>query len=225
MTLNVVFAFLLFTIASCNLQKSGEVEQLKDASRKSVYDQTLANQLSAIFETDQAIRIQLTDSINKYGIPFPEIDLINAKMRIIDSLNLIEVKHILDTRGWLGSETVGETGSSALFLVIQHADPKTLQHYLPMLRNAVKNKKANSKDLAKMEDRGLVFQNKKQLYGTQFSIDTATHKYYLKPLEDPDNVDKRRAKMGMGKLADALVEWGIMWDLEEYKNEQAMKKK
>jgi len=202
MTLNVVFAFLLFTIASCNLQKSGEVEQLKDASRKSVYDQTLANQLSAIFETDQAIRIQLTDSINKYGIPSSQIDIIRAKMWISDSLNLIKVKQILDTKGWLGAETVGETGSSALFLVIQHADPKTMEHYLPMVREAVKNKKADSRDLAKMEDRVLVRQGKKQLYGTQFSRDSVTQKYFLDPLEDPYNVDKRRAKMGLRKLAD-----------------------
>jgi len=63
------------------------------------------------------------------------------------------------------------------------------------------------------------------LYGTQLSRDSATQKYYLDSLDDPDNVDKRRAKMGLGKLADALLEWGITWDLEEYKNEQAMKKK
>jgi len=156
MNFNVLFSFLLFTIASCNLQKSGKVEHLEDAGRESRYDQKLANQLSVIYESDQNIRIQLMDSINKYGIPSSQTDIIRAKMWISDSLNLISVKHILDTKGWLGAETVGETGSSALFLVIQHADPKTMEHYLPLLRDAVKKKKADSRDLAKMEDRVLI---------------------------------------------------------------------
>ena len=150
MNFNVLFSFLLFTIASCNLQKSGEVEQLKEADRKPIYDQKLAKQLSAIYESDQNIRIQLMDSINKYWIPSPQTDPLCAKMRISDSLNLIKIKQILDTRDWLGAETVGEKGNSALFLVIQHSNLKTMEHYLPMLREAVKNKKADSRDLAKM---------------------------------------------------------------------------
>jgi len=61
------------------------------------------------------------------------------------------------------------------------------------------------------------------LYGTLFSRDSVTQKYVLDPLGDPDNVDKRRAKMGLGKLSDYLLEWGITWNLEGYKKEQAMK--
>ena len=74
-----------------------------------------------------------------------------------------------------------------------------------------------------MEDRVLLYQNKKQLYGTQIQSDSGIQKYYLYQLDDPDNVDKGRAKMGLGKLADALLEWGIKWDLGGYKKEQAMK--
>jgi len=205
MNFNVVFTFLLLNIASCNFQKSGEVEHLEDAGRESRYDQKLANRLFVIHESDQNIRIQLMDCINKYHPDKQTLFVRKCGLLI----RLIKVKQILDTKGWLGAETVGETGTSTIFLVIQHADPKTMEHYLPMLRDAVKNKKANSKDLAKMEDRVLVRQGKKQLYGTQFRRDSVTKKYVLDPLGDPDNVDKRRAKMGLGKLSDYLLEWGI----------------
>ena len=57
MNFNVVFTFLLLTIASCNFQKSGEVEHLEDAGRESRSDQKLANQLCVIYESDQNIRI------------------------------------------------------------------------------------------------------------------------------------------------------------------------
>lgn len=163
------------------MHRSGELEHKKT---KSTYNQKLANQLSAIYESDQGIRMQYMDSVTKYGIPFPQINILRHKIWASDSLNLIEVKHILDTKGWLGAETVGETGRSTLFLVIQHADPKTMEHYLPMLRKAVKNRKADSRDLAKLEDRVLVFHGKKQLYGTQLTRNSTTQKYVLDPLDD-----------------------------------------
>ena len=37
------------------------------------------------------------------------------------------------------------------------------------------------------------------------------------PLEDPDNVDKRRQQVGLGPIKDYVSEWGIIWDVEEYK--------
>jgi hypothetical protein len=39
------------------------------------------------------------------------------------------------------------------------------------------------------------------------------------PLEDPDNVDKRRAKMGLGSFADYVKRWDIVWNSEEYKKQ------
>jgi hypothetical protein len=51
-------------------------------------------------------------------------------------------------------------------------------------------------------DRVLVNQGKKQVYGTQFDTDQATGKCEPKPIEDPDHVDERRIRAGMGTLAE-----------------------
>ncbi len=65
-----------------------------------------------------------------------------------DSTNLIQVINILETYGWLGADAVGEQGNATIFLVIQHADLKTQEKYLPMMRQAVKNGKAKRSQLA-----------------------------------------------------------------------------
>lgn len=65
--------------------------------------------------------------------------------------------------------------------------------------------------MAKLEDRVAIHQGKKQLYGTQIGMDERTGKYYLLPLEDPDNVDNRREKMGLGPIAAYLSQWQVEW--------------
>lgn len=137
-----------------------------------------------------------------------------------DSINLIKVKRVLDTRGWLGPDVIGETGNSTLFLVIQHSDIETQEKYLPMMREAVANGKAYGSSLALLEDRILLRRGKKQIYGSQISM-TPENKHYVQALEDPDNVDKRRASVGLGPIADYVAHWNMTWDVEQYKKEQA----
>jgi hypothetical protein len=86
--------------------------------------------------------------------------------------------------------------------------------YIPMMREAVKSKKADSYDLALLEDKILLRQGKKQLYGTYLvNIDK---KYYTAPLEDPENVDKRRVELGLSTLDEYLKNWGTRWDTRRY---------
>lgn len=58
------------------------------------------------------------------------------------------------------SEVVGNKGSTTLFLVIQHADLGTQVKYLPMVREAVKQHKAQASNLALLEDRVALGQGK-----------------------------------------------------------------
>ena len=87
------------------------------------------------------------------------------------------------------------------------------------MREAVKNKNANSSSLALLEDRVALREGRKQMYGSQIGYDDKTNKSYVLPLEDPDNVDKRRAEVGLGLLSDYVKRWDIIWDVEEYKKQ------
>jgi hypothetical protein len=182
-------------------------------------NQPLVALLDTIYSDDQKYRHQLDDMEKKYGWESKEI---KDQWKIIhekDSINLIKVKALLDTYGWLGPDIVGGQGSTTLFLVIQHSDKNTQQKYLPMMRDAVKKGKASGSSLALLEDRVALGQGKRQIYGSQIGRNPVTEKYYVSPLEDPDNVDKRRAEVGLGSLADYISRWQIKWDVEQYKKD------
>jgi hypothetical protein len=180
------------------------------------YNVVLVKQLDSIYESDQKYRQQFVTAIERNDTK--QIDYLTSKIRRTDSINVEKIKSILNHFGWLGPESIGERGNSTLFLVIQHSDVKTRQYYLPMMRAAVQDKKASSKDLALLEDRTALNQGKKQIYGSQLGRDDKTKKYYLLPLEDPANVDKRRAKMGLIPIAEYLRQWGITWSIQTNKN-------
>jgi len=134
-----------------------------------------------------------------------------------DSKILTFVKKILDTRGWLGSDIIGDKGNQILYLAIQHSDIETQEKYLPMMREAVHKGNASPSNFAYLLDRIAIGQGKKQIYGSQINRDQVTGEYYIQPLEDPDNVDIRRKEVGLGKLQDIVSQLGMTWNIEEYK--------
>lgn len=86
-----------------------------------------------------------------------------------------------------------------------------------MMREAVKQGNANSGSLALLEDRVALRKGEKQIYGSQVGRDQETGEYYVLPLIDPDNVDKRRAEVELGSIQDYISKWGMTWDVESYK--------
>lgn len=182
-------------------------------------DKPLVAMLDTIYIDDQKYRMQWEAMEKKYSRDSKEMKEFLRTIEEKDSINLVKVKHILDTRGWLGPDVVGGQGSTTLFLVIQHSDIETQVKYLPMMREAVKNKKAQPSSLALLEDRVALGQGKRQTYGSQIGRDQETGKNYILPLDDPDHVDERRAAVGLGKLQDYVSHWGLTWDPEAYKKE------
>lgn len=188
-----------------------ERNEAKGKALARLFEPRLAARLDSLFRLDQMYRL-LLDTVEKhYGKNSAEVKQIWMKITYQDSMNLIEVKKILDTRGWLGPEIL-HGGSTTLFLIIQHADLETQTHYLPMFRQAVKDNKLDPGSLAMLEDRVLLRKGQLQLYGTQIRRDSVSGKYFVAPLKDPFNVDKRRAEIGLGAIADYVSAWDIDWD-------------
>lgn len=194
-----------------------KLQQKLDVLEKD-YDKPLQKELLDIYADDQGIRsdfmkIYKADKTNKKAI-----DSIGKIMGYRDSINLIKVMTILDEKGWVGANLVGSQANQTLFLVIQHADLKYQQKYLPMMREAVKKGNAKGSALAYLEDRVALREGRRQIYGSQLSM-SMDKKSFVYPLEDPDNVDKRRAEVGLGPLAEYTIKSGVVWDLENYKKE------
>jgi hypothetical protein len=182
-------------------------------------DQVLVARLDSIYHDDQDGRKSLREYEKQYGYGSQEMKDLWKDIRYKDSINLVKVIDVLETRGWLGPKEIGEEGSGVLFLVIQHSNQATQEKYLPAMQRAVKEGKASASNLALLEDRVALGQGKHQLYGSQIGRDDSTGKYYVQPLYDPDNVDKRREQMGLGPIADYVKNWDMVWDAEAYKKQ------
>ena len=173
--------------------------------------------LDTIHTNDQKYREKMDEIAEKYGLQSNEMKEIWNTMHVTDSINLIKVKKLIDENGWLGSDVIGEQGNKTLFLVIQHSDLNTQITYLPILREAVKKNNAKASHLALLEDRTALSHGKKQVYGSQIGQDQKTGEYYIFPIEDPDNVDKRRAEVGLEPISEYLKTWNLKWDVKKHK--------
>jgi len=174
----------------------------------------LMHQLDSIYKLDQSTRNTYLAAKQRKE-PDLIIDSLLKEMHITDQENLVKVNAIIKRFGWLGPQKVGINGAQGLFLVIQHADLKTQEYYLPIIRNAEKRGEILSSNLAILEDRICMRSGKKQIYGSQGFTDGQTGKKYIYPIIDIDNLDKRRNKMGMPPMQDYVKGWNP----EEYKKD------
>lgn len=181
------------------------------------FDKPLVAILDTIYQEDQKYRQQINGIDEKYGWESNEMKALWKIIEEKDSMNLIKIKKILDERGWLGPDIIGNQGNSTLFLVIQHADFETQEKYLPMMREAVSKGNASASSLALLVDRVALRKGEKQIYGSQVSRDQESGEFYVLPLIDPDNVDQRRAEVGLGNIQEYISNWGMTWNVEEYK--------
>jgi hypothetical protein len=127
----------------------------------------ISRQLDSIYYDDQKYRLEL-DHINKASST--NFDKLRELIIENDSVNVRKVERIINRYGWLGAEDVGEKSNQALFLVIQHANLSIQEKYLPLIQNAVKNKKASPDQLALLEDRIAIMERNRYMVANLITI-------------------------------------------------------
>jgi hypothetical protein len=161
-----------------------------------------------MFETDQSVRGHMEEIRKNHGDSSVEMREAWKKQRPIDEANIARLVKIIETHGWPGRALAGEKGASAAFLVLQHADLAYQKKYLPLVRKAAAAGDLRTQSLALLEDRILVREGKKQIYGSQLMTNSGG-KLEFNPIEDEPNVDKRRASVGLVPLAEYAKYFGL----------------
>lgn len=187
---------------------------LSDAQPK--FNKELSALLYTISYDDQSGRLQLDSVHKRFGWKSDQVQSLLKEIHIQDSINLVRIKNIIGTYGWLGPEEVGKQGAETIFLVIQHADSLTQVTYFPVMQEAVRKGKARPQDLALLEDRIFTKQGKEQVYGSQVRINEAG-RYEFFPIRDEPNVNKRRAAVGLQPLEDYAKYFDIIYILPKEK--------
>ena len=205
--LSVALCMLLSHHTSAQHQRNDSLISLLDSIE--LQDQIYRTQL-------ESLRTQFKDDTMQMH---EQLSAIGKKMAAVDSINVVKITSILDKYGWLGPSVIGDDGNSTLFIVIQHAHLATQEKYLPMMREAVAKGNAKPRSLALLEDRVALREGRKQIYGSQVYVGLGPKEKYVLPLEDPANVDRRRAKVGLPRLADYLRNFDMTWDLNQYEKD------
>ncbi|MEC3881404.1 DUF6624 domain-containing protein [Parapedobacter sp. 10938] len=175
------------TLFSCG--QGTDPSRLQSTDTDSVPYDSLRVVLEEIYDADQGIKIELMNALGG------DLGDLFGRMAQIDSVNRIKMNGILSDYGWLPQSKVGEKASSAIFFVVQHGGKEMIQKNLPALQKLASENEAKSTHAALMEDRLLMKQGKKQIYGTQASGDT-TGQSYVWPVADPKRINELRKTAG-----------------------------
>jgi hypothetical protein len=207
---SILIFFSILTIACFSKNNS------KNFASTAQKPENLIAILDTIWQKEQ-IPIRLRDSlINIYGAESKEADVYQKQYRKNHAQNIIKIKEILQNYGWPEQKRIGNRGNRTICNVLQHADPKTREHYIPMMRQAVLDKKLEASFLVRAEDRIATDKGQLQIYGGQMKYYRETKSFNVWPVFDPENIDKRRAKIGLGPIAAFLKNrFDFEWNLEE----------
>lgn len=173
------------------------------------FDRPLRKQLLGLLDADQQVRMRYLEAVRSDCPDPPLVAQLTEEMLHIDSINLQAVTEILDTRGWVGRETVGNA-AAAQFVILQHAEPAVQKRYLPVLREAAAAGELAPASLALFEDRIAVNDGCPQRYGTQI-LQHSDGSYHVAPLENRDSLDTWRSRVGLAPMEIYVKRWNIAW--------------
>lgn len=146
-------------------------------------------------KVDQALRMDLNHSSS-------QIDETKwRRIRIVDAGNTKWMHEMVDRHGWPTRSKVGDDGSQAAWLLVQHADADhPFQHRCLDLMEAAGRDEVSGESIALLTDRVRLAEHRKQLYGSQVQGDCTTG-YQPFPVEDEADLDARRARLDLPPMA------------------------
>ena len=175
------------------------------------YDHALKDRLERIYLEDQVIRQLWEDAQERFGKDSKEMKYFWEVVGRQDSINELSVIEIIEERGWPATSLVGDKANRTVWLVIQHADVELQEKYLPLLKASVVVGESSGSNLALLEDRILMYRGEPQIYGSQVRSNSEASELEVYEILDPENVNQRRAEVGLGSLESYLARFGIEW--------------
>jgi tetratricopeptide (TPR) repeat protein len=181
------------------------------------YDYRLKIEMEEIHHFDQFIR-------SEHRLPTAE-DCVKTKwyspgmsFMQVDSVNQVRIRKIIDALGeYPGPRFAGKKQGSTAWLVIQHAPIEMQEKYYPLVEKAMQEGQVSKGNWAYLVDRMRMNRGEKQVYGSQMRLkkEPGATEYEIYPLEDPFNVNQRRAAVGLGPIEEYISGWGVKFEPEK----------
>jgi hypothetical protein len=130
----------------------------------------------------------------------------DEEMQRVHRENAAELASIVSVYGWPGIQQVGINGCELAWVIAQNSicTPELQRRFLRAMQKAAKTGEVPSKQVAMLTDRIRFNEGRAQVYGTVLDWDESGELNC--DVEDSENVDVRRASVGLEPLAEALQE-------------------
>ncbi len=166
--------------------------------------------LAEVWAKDQGVRRQMMEltkavSVDGRGDLVDSLIVMVERMECVDAENMAIVDSLLQhgfPKG-LSSESY-----KTIWIVIDHAPLDRQIHYLPLVEQMATEGVISKAEFATLYDRVAMKRNSPQRYGTQcvqFSSPDSMQ-LFIWTVESPETLDSLRASVGMGPLADYLLQ-------------------
>ncbi len=172
-------------------------------------------QLESALERDQQYRKRLQSAnaslTEARASPEERSKLLRDQQKIdVDNLKLLD--SIVCKFGWLGIDAVGHRASLAAFLIVQHAELAAQESYLLTLQKAAASKQVQPSQVATLEDRINVRNNRPQSYASQLCF-LKGGGYAWQPIENEDEaaIDAARETVGLGTIKSYAASFKIVY--------------
>ncbi len=189
----------------------------KQTEKKSLIDkEKLIAILDTIFRTEHEALALANSLMKEQGADSKEYLIQNEIAHRNHDINEKKITAILDSQGWPVENIIGEQGSLTVCNVLQHSSLEVRMKYLPMMKEAVRKGHLQPRFLVRAEDRIATDNGELQIYGGQMKYYPETKSFNVWPVFDPVNIDKRRMEIGLGPIAEHLMDrFDFKWNLEE----------
>ncbi|MEK6300047.1 MAG: DUF6624 domain-containing protein [Acidobacteriota bacterium] len=184
-------------------------------------EERLRLELLQMREADQAVRAELAADGSLFDGYHPRMEELHRR-------NAERLAEIIEQQGWPAISLVGEDGSDAAWMIAQHAigEPAFQRRCLSLLTQAAADSAIPAWQPAYLEDRIRMFEDRPQLYGTQYDWDE-NGEMEPWPIEDEEHIDDRRLAIGLGALAEntARMREGVAGEKEQPPRDWARRRK
>jgi hypothetical protein len=168
----------------------------------------VSKQIDLMIEHDQSIAKRHIDLMNQNTKPDSlEMKNLMDEWKSTADADKIQLKTLFKENGFLGYNEVGEQSSHNFLQMVQRmdADSTFQQEVLVEMKKHIAKINASPIEFAYLTDRVNLNQGKPQVYGTQLKINEKGISYEPKMVIDSQNLNKRRAEIGLGTIEEAIL--------------------
>ena len=112
---------------------------------------------------------------------------------------LDEISNIITKHGYPGKTLVG-SDYTIVFSIISLSNKAYKEKYYDIIVDAANKGELDWTDVAFFVEKVKVAKNEKQIYGTQYKLDTQQKKFLFYPIEELEKLNERRKKVGLDEM-------------------------